>query len=72
MFKDEIKKNLTSKIQAWLVLKENENVANDKQTHFHLKTSYEIKSKKKGQLPRLLPIVNPNIGIDFVQEVKKN
>jgi hypothetical protein len=72
VFKDEIKKNLTSKIQAWLVLKENENVANDKQTHFHLKTSYEIKSKKKGQLPRLLPIVNPNIGIDFVQEVKKN
>jgi hypothetical protein len=71
VFKDEIKKRLTCK-QAWLFLKENENVADDKQAHFHLKSPYEIKSKKKGQLPRLLPIVNPNIGIDFVQEVKKN
>jgi hypothetical protein len=72
VFKNEIKRKLTNKIQTWLFLKENENVVDDKQIHFHLKSSYEIKSKKKGQLPTLLPIVNPNLGIDFVQEVKKN
>lgn len=72
VFKDEMKRQLTCKIQAWLFLKENENVAGDKQTHFHLKSSYEIKSKKKEKLPRILPIVNPNLGIDFVQEMKKN
>jgi hypothetical protein len=71
VFKDEINRKLIGKIQAWLFLKENENVVDDKQTHFHLESSYEIKFKKIGQLPRLLPIVNPNLGIDFVQEVKK-
>jgi hypothetical protein len=72
VFKDEIEIELIGTIQIWLFLQENENVEDDKQTHFHLKSSYEIKSKKKGQLLRLLTIINPNLGIDFVQEVKKN
>jgi hypothetical protein len=59
-------------MQSWLSLKENEDATNEKQMEGQFNIIHEIKLKKIAFLVRLLPLMDPSLGADFMLEVKKN
>ncbi len=72
VFKGEIKRELYERLEKWVNMDNTKNLPKDKQIKYHLRLMQEIKVKRKMVLIKILPIIDPNLRENFLEEVKTN